>query len=362
MSYTVNLGCWNSIFAVPSVVVDKHLKIAGSAQLKVLLWILRHSGEQFSVDTIAAALNMGSFDVRDCIEFWVSFGVIAADNNVIAPAGKAQTAVPDTSVHTPVSVIPDAVPEKKPTVFEPEPADIASQIQTEEPAQSPAADKRETPPARPVRPDPAYIAERMNSDPEIAALLNEAQYIFGRPVSHNENAGILMMHDNDGLPVEVILMLLTYGIENKKGMRYIEAMGKSWANEGILTPEQADEKIRKLDESRDSWRKVQSILGLEFRSPSASEEEMYSTWIRVWKFSDEMIKEAYDRCINAIGKYRASYVNSILMRWHQSNIKTIEQAKADQKSKAKKKKDSGGSSGNSSFDIDDLDDLAMFDD
>ena len=53
MSYTVNLGCWGSIFAVPSDVVDKYLKIAGSAQLKVLLWILRHSGENFEVDTIA---------------------------------------------------------------------------------------------------------------------------------------------------------------------------------------------------------------------------------------------------------------------------------------------------------------------
>ena len=83
MSYTVNLGCWGSIFAVPSDVVDKYLKIAGSAQLKVLLWILRHSGENFEVDTIAAALNMGNFDVRDCIEFWVSFGVIAANNNVL---------------------------------------------------------------------------------------------------------------------------------------------------------------------------------------------------------------------------------------------------------------------------------------
>ena len=190
----------------------------------------------------------------------------------------------------------------------------------------------------------------------------EAQYIFGRPVSHNENAGILMMHDNDGLPAEVILMLLTYGIENKKGMRYIEAMGKSWANEGIFTAQQADEKIRRLDESRDSWHKVQTILGLEFRSPSSSEEEIYTNWIKVWKFSDEMIKEAYDRCINAIGKYRASYVNSILMRWYQNGIKTIEQANAESKAKPKKAKNGDNAAVNSSFDVDELDDLAMFDD
>ncbi len=374
MSYTVNLGCWGSIFAVPSDVVDKYLKISGSAQLKVLLWILRHSGEEFEADTIGAALNMDTFDVRDCIEFWVSFGVIAVDNNMITPAGKPLSAS-KLSASTPLSASIQSSVITEPKAADPSaakpPASVSepdrpvhiSQIQPrEEPVPKPDADKKEVPPARPVRPDPGYIAERMNEDPEISALLNEAQYIFGRPVSHNENAGILMMHDNDGLPAEVILMLLTYGVENKKGMRYIEAMGKSWASEGILTAQQADEKIRRLDDSRDSWHKVQTILGLEFRSPSSSEEEMYTNWIKVWKFSDEMIKEAYDRCINAIGKYRASYVNSILLRWNQNGIKTIEQANAESKAKSKKAKNADNSPGNSSFDIDELDSLAMFDD
>ncbi len=373
MSYTVNLGCWGSIFAVPSDVVDKYLKIAGSAQLKVLLWILRHSGESFEVDTIAAALNMGNFDVRDCIEFWVSFGVIAANNNVITPGSGSPQLIPqqDTVPFAAAAPVYSPAPVSVPVPQKEQERAARTDNTIKSTAKKPEDDKTEkpekiekpdTPPARPVRPDPAYIAERMSEDPEISALLNEAQYIFGRPVSHNENAGILMMHDNDGLPVEVILMLLTYGVENKKGMNYIERMGKSWANEGILTAQQADEKIRRLEESRDSWHKIQSVLGLEFRSPSAAEEEMYNTWVKVWGFSGEMIKEAYDRCINSIGKYRASYVNSILQRWHQSGIKSLEQAKAEEKPKQKKQKPSDSDTGNSSFDIDELDSLAMFDD
>ena len=82
MSYTVNLGCWGSIFAVPTDIVDKYLKISGSAQLKVLLYILRHSGEQFELETIAQHLNMGTFDFKDCIEFWSSFNIIAVNNDV----------------------------------------------------------------------------------------------------------------------------------------------------------------------------------------------------------------------------------------------------------------------------------------
>ena len=37
MEYKLNLGSWNSVFAVPSDIVDKHLKLAGAVQLKVLL-------------------------------------------------------------------------------------------------------------------------------------------------------------------------------------------------------------------------------------------------------------------------------------------------------------------------------------
>ena len=223
--------------------------------------------------------------------------------------------------------------------------------------------------ARPLRPDPIYVAKRISEDKEIESLLNEAQYILGRPVSPNENAGMIMMHDNDGLPCEVILMLLTYGASNQKGMRQIEAMGAAWAREGILTLEQADEKIRELEESKEAYRKVQSILGLEFRKPSQKEEENYTRWLNDWKFTDDMIKEAYDICINSKGKYIPNYVNTILQRWHQNGIRTVEQVRAE-RSKSSSKNNvgkNGGSNGNdngrkSSFDINDLNGLSMFND
>ena len=43
MSYSVNPMQFRSIFAVPTDIVDKHIRIANGDQLKVLLWILRNS-------------------------------------------------------------------------------------------------------------------------------------------------------------------------------------------------------------------------------------------------------------------------------------------------------------------------------
>ena len=40
LDYSVNMGKWNSVFAVPTCSVDYHMKLAGAAQLKVLRHVL----------------------------------------------------------------------------------------------------------------------------------------------------------------------------------------------------------------------------------------------------------------------------------------------------------------------------------
>ena len=57
MKYSLNAGEWNSVFAVPSSVVDKYIKIAGGNSLKLLLYLLRHGGESFSEKELKDALG-----------------------------------------------------------------------------------------------------------------------------------------------------------------------------------------------------------------------------------------------------------------------------------------------------------------
>ena len=47
MNYSLDAGAWNSVFAVPAGVVDKYIKLADGASLKLLLYLLRHGGESF---------------------------------------------------------------------------------------------------------------------------------------------------------------------------------------------------------------------------------------------------------------------------------------------------------------------------
>lgn len=76
MNYNINLGGWNSIFAVPSDVVDKYIKIASGSNIKVLLYFLRHCGELLNDEIIATALSMNEEDVKDALSFWVQVGLL----------------------------------------------------------------------------------------------------------------------------------------------------------------------------------------------------------------------------------------------------------------------------------------------
>ena len=94
MSYQINLGEWNSVFAVPSSLVDQHMKLAGAVQLKVLLWVLRHSGEEISDETLAAAVGASPADTRDAMQYWVETGLLTQDGSRLSPCGAREPEPP----------------------------------------------------------------------------------------------------------------------------------------------------------------------------------------------------------------------------------------------------------------------------
>ena len=345
MSININLGNWSSVFAVPSVIVDKHIKLAGSAQLKVLLWILRHAGEDFSAENISAALNMHPADVTDAMQYWIETGLLAENNNSLTPVASDEIK-PDGnksdingSTYDSKKGYGEVNPESAPD----ENKKIMRQV------------------SRPQKPDSKFVAQRINSDPEIAALMQEAEIIFGRPISSGDSATLLLMHDNDGLPTDVIIMLLQYATGEKKGMRYIEKMAIDWANDGIDSIEAAERKIRSINQSNKAWNAVKDIFGLQtIGSPSKNQIECANRWINEWKLPLDVIREAYERCIDSKGEYKLNYIDAIIKRWYANGITTIEQVHQDVKMSAGKRKESDGSH-SPSYSIDEYEKNSIFD-
>ena len=317
MSVRINLGEWGSVFAVPSSVVDGHLKIASQNQLKVLLFLLRHSDKDFSYNEIGDTLRIHPDDVADCVSFWVQRGILSEREGELTPSENAAAAVP-----------------KAPKASEPE---------TEKP-------KKRSVISRPQKPDIVSAAQRVASDETLSHVLAEVELALGNPLSSGNIATLVMLYDTCGLPAEVIVMLVNYCVSiGKANMRTIETVGVRWADDGIYTVEAADNRIMLSHQSSKNWSRVSSVFGLKnIGSPTVKQLEFADRWTGEWKFSDDMLRRAYEICVDTKGEMKLGYINGILSKWFKSQIFTLEDI---EKTDTKKKKTTAKKS---SFDIDEL--------
>ena len=85
MSIKINLGAWSSVFAVPSKIVDEGLKFSDGVKLKVLLYVLRNSGNEITDSDISAATGVNVTDIPEALDYWVSMGILQKSENEYKP-------------------------------------------------------------------------------------------------------------------------------------------------------------------------------------------------------------------------------------------------------------------------------------
>lgn len=331
----INLGQWNSVFAVPSSVVDQHIKLASEAQLKVLLYLLRHAGEELTESAVASALRISEEETENAIRFWIERELFAPVEGGLAPSQSVSEAP------APVSA----------------PAEEAKKLRTAV--------------SRAQRPDPAFVAKLLQEDASLAGLLEEAQTVLKKPLSSGDTATLVMLYDTFGLPCAVIALMMNYlASAGSANMRAIERCGIRWADDGIKTVEDAEREIEHMSNSRDAWKSVSTLFGIRnVGNPTKAQLEHADRWVNIWHFSDEMITEAYERCVDTKGVYNISYINAILKRWYEKGIKSLDTLKKEEaasKNKPKPKKKSGKGSvfsvEGASFDVKKYEEDSLFDD
>ncbi len=330
MSYKINLGAWGSVFAVPSALVDSHLKIATESQLKVLLYILRNSDADNSVDSISKAVSVHPDEVKNAVGFWVERGLVASTSDSLTftqDINSEEKAIESVKV--------DEEPTKKPRQL-----------------------------SRPQKPDHSFVAKRLYESKELSEFMDEVQLALANPISDADTATLIMLHDTDGLPCDVLMLLINYCVSIGKGnMRAIERMGTQWGAEGIYTLQLAEEKIIRLSQSNNAWTRVSKLFGIKnVGTPTKAQLAFADTWCNDWKFSDDMLLEAYERCVNTKGEYNIKYINAILSKWHSSSIYNLDDLRKADESIAKKRKGRGKNEPEhtASYDINDFDNNSLF--
>lgn len=294
MSFEINPYAYKSIFAVPTSVVDDNIRLASVLQLKVLLYMLRHSDKNLTGEDIAQALSLDKADAEDAMIFWQERGLLIKGDE-----------------------------EAKPMLHLEATTDITITKAPEYPAETEEVPVKKVADIPLSRPSHEQIAKRIQECKEFAGLFAEAQAALGKTIGYDGQSVLIMMHDSYGLPFEVILMAVEYSVtQNKTGFSSIAKIGKLWSELGIDTLEGAMEYIEEHNVVNDVWNKLRSLTDITNRTPTSKQRGYLVAWVKEYGYDEHIIYYAYEESIDRTGKMSMPYMDKIIRNWYERGVKT----------------------------------------
>ncbi len=281
MVYNINPQIFHSAFSVPSDVADKYLKLSKGEHLKVLIYILRNSIKNPTVEEISFETDVSVYDVKEALLFWADAGFLIIDNTSKEKENKKSV-------------------------------------------------------KKTLKPSRLDVAKRGLEDQKLSYLLNQTQLIFGRMLKDNEVETFGWLYDDLGMDVSLILFIVQYAKQQgKANIRFIESTATQWCDKGIETIADAEQEIIETAVAMEAWYFVSRTFGIEQRKPSEKEKTISLKWVKEWNISKELLKKAYDICIDNKSKFSFPYIAKIIENWHKDGINSIDDldnaSKKDQK-------------------------------
>ena len=274
MKFSVNIKSISSSFPLPCDIADKYIKLASGAQLKALILVMRDLSNEFDAENIAEKLNISLSDAEDALLFWVRCGVLLRE---------------ETSNQAPAKKI----------------------VVSNEP---------------PTRQD---VIMRGMEDEKVRLLLREAQLRFGRNLKNNESKLLVSLYDDYGMDVTVILLLLQHAVSvNKINLAYIRSTAVKWLKAGVESVRDGETIIAEEARAKLAFSVVCNAFGIEKRMPSEKETQYSNTWVNEWGMTPDMLKAAYDVCIDSKAKLSFPYINKVLEKWHSAGYKIVSDVKS----------------------------------
>lgn len=259
------------VMLVPSSIADRFLGVATGAQIKVILCLIRFEDMALSAEDVAKQCNINVDDVKDAIDFWIKSGVLIRRGASLILSGTA-------------SEQPQTLP----------------------------------------RYNSDTILEKKSEDTSFSLLLDEIQRVIGKTLNHNDASVIVAMYDHLGFDSEMIMQIINYCLSTgKTNFRYIEKVALDWYDRGIDSFEKAEVLIKNLEKKARIETSVQGYFGIDNRALSKKEKEYIETWAGTLNMSLEMIKQAYEVCIDKKSKLSFPYINGILTDWSKKGFKTV---------------------------------------
>jgi DnaD/phage-associated family protein len=208
---------------------------------------------------------------------------------------------------------------------------------TVESTQSSPASPTETPraPAKKATPEgtlPRYtseeLADLLESRAEARTFINECANVWGKMFNVCEVNVLLGLVDYLGLEWDYVLTLLAFCAESldrqgrKRSLRYFEKTAHELYDEGVVDLITLQEKLRRVEQSREAEGRLRRMTGIGERELTANEKKVFSKWLYDYGYGMDVITMAFETTVEAKGSYNVKYMDAVLTNWHNAGLTT----------------------------------------
>lgn len=183
---------------------------------------------------------------------------------------------------------------------------------------------------------PEYTAQDIASamkNSGFSFVVQQAEIILGSSLGSEELKKLYNIHRNLGFAPEVIVHMMQYfkgetrkkyGPGRRMSISAFEKMAYNWSKMGIVTLEDAEEHIRKLEYRASVEGEIKRALDIYDRSITPGERIYIDSWTDMG-FSPEAIRIAYERTIDRVHNRSFKYMDKIFLSWHKKGLHTPEE-------------------------------------
>ncbi len=350
---------------VPGYFIDRFLPAASGTDVKVYLYLLRAvstATQGLSSASISDHLEISEREVLRSLSYWEKAGLLRLSftsehelSGVAFTDPPLQTTSDLTAAANSVGNVTSTVPDK----MAPASAMTASSTSTSAGTMTPSGNasttstpsgsmSSQTPVISGTMP-PLHLSQEeqilLENDPEFNMYMSAWSQYFSHPLTYSDTESFGYWYLQFNRSTDMIDYLVDYCANHCKGklnMKFIDSVAQSWHKKGLLTVDA----IREYNQMHnDTVYAVMRAYGLYDQAPSPSQINNINKWIRDYGFSSDIFAYACDITMLKCQRPSVNFTESVLKRWKEEHVKTLDDAKAseqkreqDQKAKASAKR------------------------
>ena len=176
--------------------------------------------------------------------------------------------------------------------------------------------------------DSETLSTAIESDEEFILVCRVACEGLQKQLTKNDYSSLYYLYDFVRMPAPVICGIIEDCVAHgKRSLQYIFKKAVALYEDGIDSYDKFESYLTRREAINSNINKLRKLFGLGDRELTTKEKKLLDTWFSDWGFSYEMVHLAYEKGVDASGKFSFNYINAILRNWHESGFATEDDVK-----------------------------------